>query len=448
MIRAASRLLGVADRWRRQLAPAASGRQPRPPPAPSAARPACWPPRRGSPSSTARPRPGSPRRRPRRCWAGGRGWSLAGADRRSRAPGSMQDPRPGRLTRRHALRAPPRTGPPLSSCTSPTPTSPTRAAAPGGLRPRPRRSGLAGARPPVRHRRAWVRRAADYEHDGLAGPSRFAVDAAPRASSYAYGAPDELAARGFAAIVARVKPTIVHLHARTAAVSERLMDLAHAAGATVVFTYHTPTVSCVRGTMMLFGEELLRATGASRSAAAPSARWPPTARRARWPGWPPTCPARSSRLPAAGPRSAAAKSPALMADAERRALSFLGKADHIVAVCHWVREALLIATASRQPSGSTLFAPGASTLPARPHSAARHRWPCARADATAGCASPTSGGSTPPRRNPTLLAEALALAPWKVSYRGHRHLRCRPGRRLRPRPRHTGPAGSRRRPRG
>jgi hypothetical protein len=44
------------------------------------------------------------------------------------------------------------------------------------------------------------------------------------------------------------------LHALTAAVSERLVDVAHAAGARVVFTYHTPTASCSRGTLMLFGK--------------------------------------------------------------------------------------------------------------------------------------------------------------------------------------------------
>ena len=36
--------------------------------------------------------------------------------------------------------------------------------------------------------------------------------------------------------------------------SERLVDIAHAADARVIFTYHTPTASCARGTMMLFGK--------------------------------------------------------------------------------------------------------------------------------------------------------------------------------------------------
>src|SRR5581483_1367785 len=69
------------------------------------------------------------------------------------------------------------------------------------------------------------------------------------------GAPDEDAARSFTALLQRLRPRLVHLHARTAAVSERLADASHAAGARVVFTYHTPTVSCARGTMMWMGRE-------------------------------------------------------------------------------------------------------------------------------------------------------------------------------------------------
>lgn len=70
---------------------------------------------------------------------------------------------------------------------------------------------------------------------------------------HAYGAPDETAASAFRALIAHLRPQIVHLHARTAAVSEALVDNAHAAGAKVIFTYHTPTVSCARGTMMWMG---------------------------------------------------------------------------------------------------------------------------------------------------------------------------------------------------
>jgi glycosyltransferase involved in cell wall biosynthesis len=69
----------------------------------------------------------------------------------------------------------------------------------------------------------------------------------------AYGEPDEDAAHSFRAVLTRFRPRIVHIHARTAAVSERLVEVAREVGAKVVFTYHTPTASCTRGTMMRLG---------------------------------------------------------------------------------------------------------------------------------------------------------------------------------------------------
>ena len=86
---------------------------------------------------------------------------------------------------------------------------------------------------------------------------RFAFDRSRRIE-LAYGVPDEIAAEGFRAVLRKVHPRIVHLHARTSAISELLIDAAHNSGAAVVFTYHTPTVSCIRGTMMLFGQTALR----------------------------------------------------------------------------------------------------------------------------------------------------------------------------------------------
>src|SRR5260370_14399645 len=69
----------------------------------------------------------------------------------------------------------------------------------------------------------------------------------------AYGALDPRAAQSFHALIAWLRPRIVHLHAHTAAVSARLVDAAHHVGAKVLLTYHTPTVSCARGTMMWMG---------------------------------------------------------------------------------------------------------------------------------------------------------------------------------------------------
>src|SRR5262249_38742589 len=71
-----------------------------------------------------------------------------------------------------------------------------------------------------------------------------------------YGQGDLEAARSFAGILRRVQPDMVHLHAFTSGVSMRLVRSAHEQDIPVVFTYHTPTVTCCRGTLLVWGQEL------------------------------------------------------------------------------------------------------------------------------------------------------------------------------------------------
>ena len=179
-----------------------------------------------------------------------------------------------------------------------------------------------------------------YDDGGLR-VYRFPSDARPRLE-LAYGVPDEVAAKGFGTIVAQARPDIVHLHALTSAVSERLVDVAHAAGARVVFTYHTPTASCSRGTMMLFGKtrcdgviESKRCTACALSglgvpqilahvaAAIPDAAYAPAMMLAE-----------HSKL------LSMLRMPRFIAASGRRFLDFIGKVDHVVAVSQWVSEVL------------------------------------------------------------------------------------------------------------
>jgi glycosyltransferase involved in cell wall biosynthesis len=181
---------------------------------------------------------------------------------------------------------------------------------------------------------------ASYEDNGLP-VYRFLTDARGRIE-LAYGLPDEVAAEGFRTIVARARPDIVHLHARTSGVSERLVDISHAAGARVVFTYHTPTVSCARGTMMLFGERPCDGTiETKRCLACTFAKL--------------GIPRQLARLAAAVPNSVytrmaastgfstprtALNIPGLIASGRQRFLDFIGKVDHVVAVSQWVSDVL------------------------------------------------------------------------------------------------------------
>ncbi|HEV2170315.1 MAG TPA: glycosyltransferase, partial [Candidatus Binatus sp.] len=91
-----------------------------------------------------------------------------------------------------------------------------------------------------------------YRHNELT-VHRFATGSPDLADLYGLG--DPVAARSFAKVLESCAPDVVHLHSWTTAVSLRLLRTVKAVGIPVVFTYHTPTVSCVRGTLLRWGIE-------------------------------------------------------------------------------------------------------------------------------------------------------------------------------------------------
>lgn len=94
-----------------------------------------------------------------------------------------------------------------------------------------------------------------YMHAGFS-VRRFAVAGEVSDIRDLYGAGDPLAAKEFALLLDQEKPDVVHLHAFTRGVSLQLVREAKARGLPVVFTYHTPTVSCVRGTLLRWGTQV------------------------------------------------------------------------------------------------------------------------------------------------------------------------------------------------
>lgn len=68
-----------------------------------------------------------------------------------------------------------------------------------------------------------------------------------------YGRGDRLATETCLRILDKVKPDLVHVHAFTSGVSLGIVEELKARGVPVVFTYHTPTVSCMRGDLLKFG---------------------------------------------------------------------------------------------------------------------------------------------------------------------------------------------------
>jgi glycosyltransferase involved in cell wall biosynthesis len=158
----------------------------------------------------------------------------------------------------------------------------------------------------------------------------------------AYGAPDRRAAQAFRAIISHLRPRIVHLHAITAAVSVQLIDAARDLGAKVVFTYHTPTVTCARGTMMWMGREpcdgrlerrrctacVLAQHGVPHLLRSTIGRMPQAIGNAL--GW--------AGLTGGG--FTALRLPSLIGAGHWRFDELMRKADRIVAPCHWVRDVL------------------------------------------------------------------------------------------------------------
>jgi glycosyltransferase involved in cell wall biosynthesis len=181
-----------------------------------------------------------------------------------------------------------------------------------------------------------------YSIDGLR-VRRFATSKATEVAQL-YGQGDTLAATEFAKTLDEETPDIVHLHAFTPAVSLRLVRAAKSRGIPVVFTYHTPTASCQRGTLFLWGEgscdgklDVSRCAGCTldglgmyRPLAALIGQLSPLA--GRWlgkRGW-------------QGGIWTALRTSELITMRHAAFRTMASEVDHIVAVCNWVYELLLI----------------------------------------------------------------------------------------------------------
>jgi glycosyltransferase involved in cell wall biosynthesis len=181
-----------------------------------------------------------------------------------------------------------------------------------------------------------------YFHDGLP-VYRFAT--APKMDlRQLYGEGDPTAAANFEQILDRVRPDVLHLHAFTSAVSAGLAHRARARGIPVVFTYHTPTVTCSRGTMLEWGNRVC--DGAMRvhrcaGCMLEGKRLPGAASRLLG-----SLPESVGRLAGVagleGGIWTALRATELVGIRHRSARRFLcEESDHIFAVCEWVRSVLI-----------------------------------------------------------------------------------------------------------
>jgi glycosyltransferase involved in cell wall biosynthesis len=94
-----------------------------------------------------------------------------------------------------------------------------------------------------------------YEHNGLT-VRRFAISDKTEDIRELYNEGNISSAHEFGELLDEETPDVVHQHAFTRGVSLRLMREAKRRKIKTVFTYHTPTVSCQRGTLMRWGNEV------------------------------------------------------------------------------------------------------------------------------------------------------------------------------------------------
>jgi glycosyltransferase involved in cell wall biosynthesis len=81
---------------------------------------------------------------------------------------------------------------------------------------------------------------------------RFVSDPRPT-QDMLYGAGDRIAAEGFANILDREQPDLVHFHAFSPAVSRLCLEACQRRGIATLSTFHTPAVSCPKGDLMRWG---------------------------------------------------------------------------------------------------------------------------------------------------------------------------------------------------
>jgi glycosyltransferase involved in cell wall biosynthesis len=184
-------------------------------------------------------------------------------------------------------------------------------------------------------------RDSSYVYEGLR-VRRFSVDSSAPVA-HLYGEGDSHAARSFARILDEEGPDIVHVHARTSAASLRLIRECRKRGVPVIFSYHTPTVTCQRGTLLRWGTQLcdgtldvhrcsrcvLHGLGLDKFSSTLVGSVPKAVGRL------------IGRLGVSGGPWTALQMSALIERHHDAIRAFLTEVDHCIALCQWVKDLLL-----------------------------------------------------------------------------------------------------------
>lgn len=181
-----------------------------------------------------------------------------------------------------------------------------------------------------------------YSYNGLS-VRRFAVSEDVVDVRDLYGEGDQLAPRGFGRILDEERPDLVHLHAFTRGVSLRIVREAKQRNLPVFFSYHTPTVSCQRGTLLRWGAEVCDGVLDVHTCARCALHHHGLSKQASIIGGS-LSPAVGRFFDAARLSGGAWTALRMSQLVELRQAAFhklMAEVDHIVALCQWVKELLL-----------------------------------------------------------------------------------------------------------
>jgi glycosyltransferase involved in cell wall biosynthesis len=165
-----------------------------------------------------------------------------------------------------------------------------------------------------------------------------------RSAGETYGEGDPQTAGAFESLLDREQPDLVHFHARSRGVSLRMLRAAKRRGIPVVVTCHTPGAVCANGTMLRAGAEvcdgrmdavrcsqcMLQGKGLPEPVAGMLAHLPPRVGEL------------SARSGFRGALATAVQIPWFMSELHRHTHEYFREADLVVAVCEWLRAALLV----------------------------------------------------------------------------------------------------------
>ena len=180
-----------------------------------------------------------------------------------------------------------------------------------------------------------------YVHDGL--PVHRFGTAGKIDLRQIYGE-DPTATANFQEVLDRFRPDVLHVHAFTSAVSTPMSQAARSRGISVVFTYHTPAVTCCRGTMLEWGNRVCDGEMRVSRCARCMVHGKGLPKAASWllGTIPETVGAMVGTAGLKGGIWTALRSAELVGIRRAAAKRFLlEESDHIFAVCEWVRSVLV-----------------------------------------------------------------------------------------------------------